>query len=129
MKERISGLFIKITKSLNINDTTVSTTRLQSYLILLPILIMVFVFLFIEIWSFFHAINADKPYVLSNEIIVVFGMLLSHHLGILFSRNKVQSIAEIKGINTASTTDTSISTDDATINTNTTTNSTELIKS
>jgi hypothetical protein len=32
---------------------------------------------------------------LSNEIIVVFGMLLAHHLSILFQRSKPKTISEI----------------------------------
>lgn len=58
------------------------------------------VFLIIEIWSFIHAIYTGKEYVLSNEIIVVYGMLLSHHLAILFSRTKSQGMAELKGTST-----------------------------
>ena len=37
-------------------------------------------------------------YHISGEILVVFGMLLSHHLALIFTRNKSQGINEIKGI-------------------------------
>ena len=129
MRERINGLFTKITKSIDSTDPTVSTSRLQSYLILLPIIIMVVVFLVIELWSFIHALSTGKPYVLSNEIIVVFGMLLSHHLGILFSRNKSQSIGELKGINTISTATSDTPTSSDSITTATTDTPATIIKS
>lgn len=84
-----------ILPSLNGDTNEVSVVRLQSYFILLPILIMVGTFLGIEIQSFAYAIYHAKTYVLSNEIIIVFGMLLSHHLALLFSRNKIKTISEI----------------------------------
>lgn len=84
-----------INKSLNGNSNDVSTSRLQSYLIVIPILLMIVVFLGIEIWAFAHSIHAGIPYKLSNEIIVVFYGTLSHHLAILFSRNKAQGIKEL----------------------------------
>lgn len=86
-----------IRQSLNGNTNDPSTVRIQSYLILLPILLTMLVFLVIEVWSFIHAIKLGTAYRLSNEIIVVFGMVLSHHLAVLFQRNKSQGIGEIKG--------------------------------
>lgn len=74
-----------------------SSARIQSYLVLAPILLMVLVVVGIEITSFGIAMYAAKTYVMSNEFIIVFGMTLSHHLAILFSRSKSQSITEIKG--------------------------------
>lgn len=88
-----------IKTSLNGNSNDVSTARLQSYLIVLPILLMIIAFLFIEIWSFGHSIKTGKEYHLSNEIIIIFGMNLSHHLAILFSRNKSQSVKELNNDN------------------------------
>lgn len=110
MREYIQKILTKITDSVTQGNPT-SSVRVQSYIILLPILVMVVVFLVIEMWSFVHAIKNGLPYRLSNEIIVVFGMILSHHVGLLFSRSKSQSIAEIKGtetVNVDSTTDPSI---------------------
>jgi hypothetical protein len=45
-----------------------------------------------------HSIQTlpNTPYHLSNEIIIIFGMLLAHHLSILFSRNKPTSITDVK---------------------------------
>lgn len=82
--------------SASISTSEISSVRIQSYIILLPIILMSIVFVIIEVWSFIHAIYNDKSYVLSNEIIVVFGMILSHHLAILFSRSKTAGIDEIK---------------------------------
>lgn len=101
MKTIINKILMKIAESVDTHGNTISSVRLQSYLILLPILMMVLVFLTIEIWSFVHAIKHGVPYRLSSEIIIVFGMMLSHHLAILFSRTKSQSVAEISGANAA----------------------------
>lgn len=89
-------IFNKISHSVDTSNS-VSTSRVQTYMIIVPIIIMVFTFLIIEMWSFIHAIKVDKEYRLSNEIIVVFGMVLSHHLAILFNRTKSQSLKELKG--------------------------------
>jgi hypothetical protein len=92
----LKSLYSKMSQSLNGDSNKVSTSRLQSYLIILPILVMIATFLIIELWSFVHAIQHGLPYRLSNEIIVVFSLVLGHHLSILFSRNKPSSISEIK---------------------------------
>jgi hypothetical protein len=81
------GTFAKISDSIG-EHTETSSVRLQSYLVLIPIILMVIVFLMIEIWAFIHAAYIGADYVLSSEIIVVFGMVLSHHLALLFSRSK-----------------------------------------
>lgn len=94
-----------IRQSLNGSTNDPSTVRIQSYLILLPILLTMLTFLIIEVWSFIHAIKLGTDYRLSNEIIVVFGMVLSHHLAVLFQRNKSQGIGEIKGSASTSTTE------------------------
>ena len=91
------SIFSTIYKSVDGSSNTVSSVRVQSYLLLLPILLMSFCFIGIEVWSFLHSKKTGGIYHISNEIIVVFGMVLSHHLALLFNRNKAQSIAEIKG--------------------------------
>lgn len=97
MKTIINKILMKIAESVDTQGNTISSVRLQSYIILFPILLMVLVFLIIEIWSFIHAIRHGAEYKLSSEVIIVFGMMLSHHLAILFSRSKSQSVAELKG--------------------------------
>ncbi len=78
------------------SGTSVSSVRVQSYLIIPMIILFVLTFITIEIWSFAHGINTGKEYHISNEIIVIFGMMLSHHLAILFSRSKSQSRKDLK---------------------------------
>lgn len=97
MKTIVNSILLKIAESVDGTSNKVSSSRVQSYIILFPILLMVLVFLIIEIWAFGHAIKNGIDYKLSSEIIIVFGMMLSHHLAILFSRTKSQSIAELQG--------------------------------
>jgi hypothetical protein len=97
MKTIVNSILLKIAESVDGTSNKVSSSRVQSYIILFPILLMVLVFLVIEIWAFGHAIKNGIDYKLSSEIIIVFGMMLSHHLAILFSRTKSQSIAELQG--------------------------------
>ena|ERR1035437_8230885 len=89
MKNLFNRFLTKISLSLNGHTHEVSTPRLQSYLVLIAILMMMIGALVIEMWSFINAIYHTETYKMSNEFIVVFGMALGHHLSILFSRNKV----------------------------------------
>ena|ERR1039457_177972 len=77
------------------NDNNISSTRIQSYLLLFAILTMILVAITIELWSFIHAIHSGTPHVLSNEFIVVFTATLAHHLSVLFQRTKSQSVGEL----------------------------------
>jgi len=97
MRTILNKIMTKVAMSIDGSTNTVSSVRVQSYLVLLPVILMVLVFLIIEIWSFIHAIRSDGDYKLSSEIIIVFGMMLSHHLAVLFSRTRSQSIKEITG--------------------------------
>jgi hypothetical protein len=96
MKNLISKILKKISFSV-LEGNAHSTPRIQSYIVLLPILIMSFTFLGFEMYTFFHLMALGKDYFISSEIIVVYGMLLSHQLALVFSRKKNQSIKEIKG--------------------------------
>lgn len=96
MKTIVNSILLKIAESVDGTSNKVSSSRVQSYIILFPILLMVLVFLIIEIWAFGHAIKNGIDYKLSSEIIIVFGMMLGHHLSILFSRTKTPSITEVK---------------------------------
>ncbi len=100
MKQFINKIFSKIALSVLI-DNQHSTPRIQSYIVLLPILFMTLIFVIIEVWSFIHSITCGADYHISSEILVVFGMLLSHHLAIIFSRKKSQGIEELKGSSTS----------------------------
>lgn len=89
MKNNIlTKIYNKISLSLNGNSNRISSTRIQAYLIAFSILMMNIVFLLIEIIQFGNALYHHKDYVISNEMIIIFGMILSHHLAILFSRTK-----------------------------------------
>lgn len=96
MKQFINKVFSKITLSVTTGNNH-SSVRIQSYIVLLPILFMTLIFVIIEVWSFIHSISCGSTYHISNEIIAVFAMLLSHHLAIVFSRKKSQGIDELKG--------------------------------
>ena len=94
----VKRIMTRISKS-TAGENNISSTRIQSYIILLPILIMTAIFLVIELWQFIHTIYNNKDYAISTEIIVIFGMLLSHHLAVMFSRKQSQSIEDITGNN------------------------------
>lgn len=95
LKSAINSINKLIVRS--VTTDAVSATRISSYLILAPIQLMIFVVILIEMSSFIHSLWTDGEYVLSNEFIITFGMVLSHHLAILFSRSKSQSREELKG--------------------------------
>jgi hypothetical protein len=86
MKAFISNIFSKIGKSV-LKDNTHSTHRIQSYILMLPILLMVITFLIIEISSFLVCMHTGIPYSISSEILVVFGMVLTHHISVLFQKD------------------------------------------
>lgn len=87
MKKFIQSILLRIANSV-VADNPTSSTRVQSYIILFPILLSVMVFLIIEMWSFIHAIKCGTAYHLSNEIIIIFGMILAHHITIIYGRTK-----------------------------------------
>ncbi len=92
----INKILNKISLSV-LSDNKNSSSRIQSYILLAPILAMTLIFIIIEVWQFIHCINIGKDYYISSEIIIIFGMILSHHLALVFSRKNSQSIKEIKG--------------------------------
>ncbi|TXG82223.1 MAG: hypothetical protein E6R13_05340 [Spirochaetes bacterium] len=96
MKQFIQKILSRIALS-SIEGNNHSSARIQSYIILVPILVMCLIFVGFEATNFGICLYTGKPYVISTEIIVIFGMILSHHLAILFSRKKSQGIDEIKG--------------------------------
>ena len=81
----INKLLSKISLSI-LSDNTHSTSRLQSYIVLIPVLLMTLIFISIEIFSIVNSIINSTEYIISNEILIVYGMLLSHHLALVFSR-------------------------------------------
>lgn len=85
-----------VSKSIDANNP-VSTPRFQSWVVLIAILFQVLMFTIFEVLSFIVAIKTGIPYSISADNIVIFGMLLSHQLALVFARSKSQSIKEIKG--------------------------------
>lgn len=71
-----------------LKNNTHSTHRIQSYILMIPILLMVLTFLTIEISQFIVAVHTGIPYRISTEIIVTFGMLLTHHISVLFQKDR-----------------------------------------
>lgn len=96
MKRLFSTLFQKIGFSI-LEGNKHSSSRIQSYIVLAPIILMALIFLGFEITAFAFCIYAGKTYIISSEIIIIYGMLLSHHLALVFSRKTSQSIGDIKG--------------------------------
>jgi hypothetical protein len=93
IKSAIASINRLIVKSVSTDE--VSSARLSSFMILAPIQMMILVVILIELVAFGTSIYHGKDYVLSNEFIITFGMILSHHLAILFSRTKSQSRKEL----------------------------------
>lgn len=86
MKKFISKILQKISLSV-LKDNTHSTHRVQSYVLMIPILLMVITFLAIEIYQFIFCIHTGLTYAISSEIIITFGMLLTHHITVLFQKD------------------------------------------
>ncbi len=77
-------LLSKISQSLVDHLGKVSQVRVQSYFILAEIIITGFFFLAIEAANAYQFIFVDnKPYAPTTQSIVVFGMVLAHHLVML----------------------------------------------
>jgi hypothetical protein len=68
------------------SDTKLRATQLQAYFVLFSSLLYSVTFVVIEIANAAMTLWKGQHYVPSNESIVVLGLLLSHHLGILFSK-------------------------------------------
>lgn len=92
----LKSFFSIISKSIEGNET-ISTPRFQSWIVLAAVLLQLATFATIEIFMFISAANAGIPHKISAEAIIIFGMVLSHQLALVFARNKSQSIEEIKG--------------------------------
>jgi hypothetical protein len=86
MKTMFKKLLHTISLSV-LSDNTHSSARIQAYIILLPVLLMSLMFIVIEVTRIVYCFMHDGvKYEISSEIIIIYGMLLSHHLALLFSR-------------------------------------------
>ena len=74
----------------------ISTTRIQSYLILGSILTATAVFLVIDIVNAVEKWNLNEMYTVPTEHITLFGMVLAHHLALLgINKNSETKTANI----------------------------------
>jgi len=84
----ITVFFNKILSLIRIsvdNNSKESANRVQSYFMLILVMMMSLSFLGIEITRF---IMNPSTYVISSEIIIIFSMILAHHLGILYQKRQ-----------------------------------------
>lgn len=77
---------LSLIKESAMSDTKLRATHLQAYFVLFSSLLYSVTFVVIEIANAVQTLWKGQHYVPSNESIVVLGLLLSHHLGILFSK-------------------------------------------
>lgn len=64
-----------------------SHIRVSSYIVLFPIIINSFVFMLIEMLNMIKLWHKDEAYVIPVSHITIFGMILAHHISILFYKN------------------------------------------
>lgn len=82
MKKIIDSVFIYIVKSIS-KDGQVSSTRIASYFILGGILTSMALFIGIELTNAIVMWKDALPYIIPNEHVILFGMILAHHLTLL----------------------------------------------
>lgn len=111
MKRNIfKKIFDFIAKSV-IKEGQVSSSRISSYFILGSILTTTLLFVIIEAVNASILWSAGAPYVMPNEHIVIFGMMLAHHLTLLginkSSETKIEKSIQdkLKAINQAKSKD------------------------
>jgi hypothetical protein len=80
---------------LSISSEKVSSIRIQAFILLFPVVSASFIFITIELINAIIAWKNNIPYIPSNESIIIFGMILSHHISVLFSRSKPQNYYSI----------------------------------
>lgn len=81
-KENI--LFNLIKSSSTDSKGRISSTRIQAFMTMSLIYIFTFVFIIIELSNAYHI--WPKSYIPSSESIIVFSMILAHHIAILFHK-------------------------------------------
>lgn len=64
-----------------------SHIRVSSYIVLFPIIINSCVFMCIEMLNVIKLWHKDEAYVIPVSHITIFGMILAHHISILFYKN------------------------------------------
>ena len=79
---------LKFVKMSLTSDNSVSSTRIQSYFLLILIILLTLGAFIIEGCSFYHSLHSGVPYVISNQYMTIFISLLALHLSVLFQRTK-----------------------------------------
>jgi hypothetical protein len=87
-RKEITAKFISYIEESVKSDSKISSTRIQTYIMMISVILSTAAFLAIEIANAVVAWFNNKPYVISSESIIIFGMILSHHLGMMFSKPK-----------------------------------------
>jgi hypothetical protein len=87
-RKEITTKFVSYIEESVKSDSKISSTRIQTYIMLISVILSTAAFLAIEIANAVVAWFNNKPYVVSSESIIIFGMILSHHLGMMFSKPK-----------------------------------------
>lgn len=83
MKNMFKNILTLMKGSVLTKDGKSSSTRIMSYVISAIIVLFCFIFIGIEISSAIFALIEQGKYVISNEIIIVFGSLLTQQLALL----------------------------------------------
>lgn len=104
------GNLFSLIKESTGSSSKVSSARVQAYFVLFSTLAYSVTFVIIEIANAVMSLTQGVPYAPSNESIVVLGMLLSHHLGLMFSKKSNQpNLITPVGLRSASTSTTTTS--------------------
>jgi len=81
-------LFKFIKESCSSAKNTPSSSRIQGYLLLIPVLLFSLSIVGIEISEYVSCAKQNKEYSMDSQTLIAFGMVLSHHLSLVFSRSK-----------------------------------------
>jgi hypothetical protein len=98
------------------NVSKISHTRVSSYIILGSILTNSLIFMGIEVTNAVMMYKQLKTYTVPTEHIFIFGMILSHHIALLFTKEKTfvptttYDLGTLKGESTRTTTATTATT-------------------
>lgn len=88
MKSLISKLLSHIKRSIYDRAEKVSSTRIQAYITFGAILVVLAVYMAVFVGNAVQSLFFLKqPYVPSSEEIIIFGMILGHHLALLGIKN------------------------------------------
>jgi len=90
----LTKFFDSIKKSIKDHSGKESSSRISSYIILATIILNSLIFIGIELTNAIIVWKQGETYVIPSEHLIIFGMILSHHLALLFYKTR-----EYKGKN------------------------------